>query len=166
MDWCSVGQKQIVYVAWINSIICLVFKLYTNTWVLWHFYYMLYFNKVKSCDCLMFCVLEKKIFGKGADLLVVIMWSVIWLSRTALFCSLSFFILRTLWRGYRQSQSHGFQSQLYLKYKILFFLHTVATSRQTQRCQHRAGVMMWSCLWTLQTMIWSAPYAKGSSDVQ
>lgn len=70
----------------------------------------------------MFCVLEKKIFGKGADLLVVIMWSVIWLSRTALFCCLSFFfILRTLWRGYRQSQSHGFQSQVYLKYKILFF---------------------------------------------
>lgn len=174
MDWCSVGQKQIVYIARINSIICLVFELYTNTWVLWHFYYMLYFNKVKiplrtisDLFLSLFNVLcvRKKDFWKGRRL--VIMWSVIWLSRTALFCCLSFFfILRTLWRGYRQSQRHGFQSQVYLKYKILFFLHTVATSRQTQRCQHRAGVMMWSCLWTLQTMIWSAPYAKGSSDVQ
>lgn len=41
-----------------------------------------------------------------------------------------------------------------------------ATSRRTQRCQHRAGAMMWSCLWTPQTTIWSAPYARGSSGVQ
>lgn len=99
MDWCSVGQKQIVYIARINSIICLVFELYTNTWVLWHFYYMLYFNKVKiplrtisDLFLSLFNVLcvRKKDFWKGSRL--VIMWSVIWLSRTALFCCLSFFL--------------------------------------------------------------------------
>lgn len=176
MDWCSVGQKQIVYIARINSIICLVFELYTNTWVLWHFYYMLYFNKVKiplrtisDLFLSLFNVLcvRKKDFWKGCRLTCcnhVI--SHMAFQNSSVLLSLFFFILRTLWRGYRQSQSHGFQSQVYLKYKILFFLHTVATSRQTQRCQHRAGVMMWSCLWTLQTMIWSAPYAKGSSNVQ
>lgn len=41
-----------------------------------------------------------------------------------------------------------------------------ATSRQSQRGPHTLGAMMWSCLWTLQTMIWSAPYARGCSGVQ
>lgn len=174
MDWCSVGQKQIVYIARINSIICLVFELYTNTWVLWHFYYMLYFNKVKiplrtisDLFLSLFNVLcvRKKDFWKGSRL--VIMWSVIWLSRTALFCCLSFFLF---WEHCGEViDSHRgmvFSLRYIWNIRYCFFLHTVATSRQTQRCQHRAGVMMWSCLWTLQTMIWSAPYAKGSSDVQ
>lgn len=41
-----------------------------------------------------------------------------------------------------------------------------ATSRQSQRGPHTQGAMMWSCLWTLQTTIWSAPYARGCSGVQ
>lgn len=67
----------------------------------------------------MFCVLEKKIFGKGADL-----WSCdqsYGFPEQLCFVVSLFFILRTLWRGYRQSQRHGFQSQVYLKIRYCFF---------------------------------------------
>lgn len=41
-----------------------------------------------------------------------------------------------------------------------------AKSRHSQRGPYTVGAMMWSCLWTLQTMTWSAPYARASSGVQ